>query len=129
MRFNLRVRSLDTVQDYTPSEFRYLLDLARDLKRAKCTRTEQQHLSGKEICLILDKTSIHTRCAIEVACHDQGAHGDLSGSVRIAHRPYGIVQGHRPRARTDVDAISIAAPAERVSRRSPKPPACRFSTA
>ncbi len=43
MSFNLRNRSLLTVQDYTPREFRYLLDLARDLKRAKYARTEQKH--------------------------------------------------------------------------------------
>ncbi len=52
MSFNLRNRSLLMVQDYTPREFRYLLDLARDFKRAKYARTEQKHLSGKEICLI-----------------------------------------------------------------------------
>ena len=74
MSFNLRNRSLLTVQDYTQREFRYLLDLARDLKRAKYARTEQQHLAGKEICLIFEKTSTRTRCAFEVACHDQGAH-------------------------------------------------------
>src|SRR5947199_1518121 len=63
MGFNLRNRSLLTVQDYTPREFRYLLDLARDLKRAKYARTEQKHLSDKEICLIFEKTSTRTRCA------------------------------------------------------------------
>ncbi len=73
MSFNLRNRSLLTVQDYTQREFRYLLDLARDLKRAKYARTEQKHLEGKEICLIFEKTSTRTRCAFEVACHDQGA--------------------------------------------------------
>jgi ornithine carbamoyltransferase len=73
MSFNLRNRSLLTVQDYTQREFRYLLDLARDLKRAKYARTEQEHLKGKEICLIFEKTSTRTRCAFEVACHDQGA--------------------------------------------------------
>ena len=73
MSFNLRNRSLLTVQDYTQREFRYLLDLARDLKRAKYARTEQQRLAGKEICLIFEKTSTRTRCAFEVACHDQGA--------------------------------------------------------
>ena len=40
MSFNLRNRSLLTVQDYTQREFRYLLDLARDLKRAKYAGTE-----------------------------------------------------------------------------------------
>src|SRR5204862_63669 len=74
MSFNLRNRSLLTVQDYTPREFKYLLDLARDLKRAKYAGTEQQHLRGKEICLIFEKSSTRTRCAFEVACYDQGAH-------------------------------------------------------
>jgi ornithine carbamoyltransferase len=88
MSFNLRNRSLLTVQDYTPREFRYLLDLARDLKRAKYARTEQRHLDGKEICLIFEKTSTRTRCAFEVACYDQGANVtylDPSGS-QIGHK-------------------------------------------
>ncbi len=74
MSFNLRNRSLLTVQDFSQREFRYLLDLSRDLKRAKYARTEQQHLKGKEIVLMFEKTSTRTRCAFEVACHDQGAH-------------------------------------------------------
>jgi ornithine carbamoyltransferase len=76
------------VQDYTQREFRYLLDLARDLKRAKYARTEQKHLEGKEICLIFEKTSTRTRCAFEVACYDQGANVtylDPSGS-QIGHK-------------------------------------------
>ena len=88
MSFNLRNRSLLTVQDYTPREFRYLLDLARDLKRAKYAGTEQKHLEGKEICLIFEKTSTRTRCAFEVACYDQGAHVtylDPAGS-QIGHK-------------------------------------------
>src|SRR6187431_2601095 len=88
MSFNLRNRSLLTVQDYSQREFRYLLDLARDLKRAKYARTEQEHLKGKEIVLIFEKTSTRTRCAFEVACHDQGAHVtylDPSGS-QIGHK-------------------------------------------
>ncbi len=88
MSFNLRNRSLLTVQDYTQREFHYLLDLARDLKRAKYARTEQQHLAGKEIVLIFEKTSTRTRCAFEVACYDQGAHVtylDPAGS-QIGHK-------------------------------------------
>jgi ornithine carbamoyltransferase len=88
MSFNLRNRSLLTVQDYTQQEFKYLLDLARDLKRAKYARTEQEHLKGKEICLIFEKTSTRTRCAFEVACHDQGANVtylDPAGS-QIGHK-------------------------------------------
>ena len=88
MSFNLRNRSLLTVQDYTQREFRYLLDLARDLKRAKYAGTEQHHLQGKEVCLIFEKTSTRTRCSFEVACHDQGAHVtylDPAGS-QIGHK-------------------------------------------
>jgi len=88
MSFNLRNRSLLTVQDYTQREFRYLLDLARDLKRAKYARTEQKHLLDKEICLIFEKTSTRTRCSFEVACYDQGAHVtylDPAGS-QIGHK-------------------------------------------
>src|ERR1700751_928226 len=88
MSFNMRNRSLLTVQDYTHREFRYLLDLARDLKRAKYARTEQKHLQDKEICLIFEKTSTRTRCAFEIACYDQGAHVtylDPSGS-QLGHK-------------------------------------------
>jgi len=88
MSFNLRNRSLLTVQDFTQREFSYLLDLARDLKRAKYSHTEQQHLKGKEIVLIFEKTSTRTRCAFEVGCHDQGAHVtylDPSGS-QLGHK-------------------------------------------
>jgi ornithine carbamoyltransferase len=88
MSFNLRNRSLLAVQDYTTREFQYVLDLARDLKRAKYARTEQMHLKGKEICLIFEKTSTRTRCAFEVACYDQGANVtylDPAGS-QIGHK-------------------------------------------
>lgn len=88
MGLNLRNRSLLTVQDYAPREFRYVLDLARDLKRAKYARTEQQHLKGKNIALIFEKTSTRTRCAFEIACYDQGANVtylEPSGS-QIGHK-------------------------------------------
>lgn len=88
MSFNLRNRSLLTIQDYTQREFKYLLDLARDLKRAKYAKTEQKHLLDKEIVLIFEKTSTRTRCAFEVACYDQGANVtylDPAGS-QIGHK-------------------------------------------
>src|ERR1051326_1362222 len=88
MSLNLSNRSLLTVQDFTQREFLYLLDLARDLKRAKYAGTEQQHLKGKEVVLIFEKTSTRTRCAFEVACFDQGAHVtylDPAGS-QIGHK-------------------------------------------
>jgi ornithine carbamoyltransferase len=72
--FNVHNRSYLTLVDYTPRQIRYLLDLSRDLKRAKYTGTEVPRLTGKNIALIFEKTSTRTRCAFEVAAHDQGAH-------------------------------------------------------
>jgi len=74
MAYNLRNRSFLKLLDFTPKEIQYLLDLARDLKRAKYTGTEQPRMKGKNIALIFEKTSTRTRCAFEVAAYDQGAH-------------------------------------------------------
>ncbi|WP_170406119.1 ornithine carbamoyltransferase [Ruegeria arenilitoris] len=88
MAFNLKGRSYLKIADFSQREMLYLLDLARDLKRAKYTRAEQQSLKGKNICLIFEKTSTRTRCAFEVAAYDQGAnitYLDPSGS-QIGHK-------------------------------------------
>ncbi|MFO7370246.1 MAG: ornithine carbamoyltransferase [Bacteroidales bacterium] len=74
MPFNLRNRSFLKLLDFTPAEIKFLLDLSTDLKKAKYTGTEQPLLAGKNIALIFEKTSTRTRCAFEVAAHDQGAH-------------------------------------------------------
>ena len=74
MAFNLRNRNFLKLLDFTPTEIQYMLDLARDLKRAKYAGTEQPRLKGKNIALIFEKTSTRTRCAFEVAAYDQGAH-------------------------------------------------------
>jgi ornithine carbamoyltransferase len=81
MAFNLRNRSLLTLQDFTPEDIRYLLDLAADLKRAKTAGTETPRLQGKNIALIFEKASTRTRCAFEVAVHDQGGHVTYIDSV------------------------------------------------
>ena len=60
--------------DFTPDELRYLLDLAARLKAAKKARHEPQFLRGRNIALLFEKDSTRTRCAFEVAAHDQGAH-------------------------------------------------------
>ncbi|MGP4958942.1 ornithine carbamoyltransferase, partial [Pseudomonas helleri] len=74
MAFNMRNRSLLSLMHHTTRELNYLLDLSRDLKRAKYSGIEHAHLKGKNIALIFEKTSTRTRCAFEVAAHDQGAH-------------------------------------------------------
>lgn len=74
MNIDLRRRSFLKELDFTPAEWRYLLDLSTRLKAAKRAGTERPHLAGKNIALVFEKTSTRTRCAFEVAAHDQGAH-------------------------------------------------------
>jgi ornithine carbamoyltransferase len=74
MSFNLHQRSLLDLKDFPPRAIRYLLDLAAELKRAKAAGTEHPRLKGKNIALIFEKASTRTRCAFEVAVHDQGGH-------------------------------------------------------
>ena len=73
MAFNLRNRSFLRLLDFSTQEIQYMLDLSRDLKRAKYAGTEQQRLKGKNIALIFEKASTRTRCAFEVGAMDQGA--------------------------------------------------------
>ena len=86
--FNLRNRSFLKEVDFNSKEWKFLLALAADLKAAKYAGTEQPRLAGKNIALIFEKTSTRTRCAFEVAAHDQGAHVtylDPSGS-QMGHK-------------------------------------------
>ncbi|EGO65664.1 ornithine carbamoyltransferase [Acetonema longum] len=74
MGFNLRNRSFLTLMDFSPKEIRYLLDLSKELKRAKAAGTEEPRLRRKNIVILFEKDSTRTRCSFEVAALDQGAH-------------------------------------------------------
>ncbi|MDT0543349.1 MULTISPECIES: ornithine carbamoyltransferase [Streptomyces] len=74
--------------DFTAEEFRQLVALSAELKAAKRAGAEVQHLKGRNIALIFEKTSTRTRCAFEVAAADQGAsttYLDPAGS-QIGHK-------------------------------------------
>lgn len=88
MAFNLKNRHFLKELDFTKDELLFLLNLAKELKSAKYTGTEQQKLKGKNIALIFEKDSTRTRCAFEVAAHDQGAHVTYLG-------PSGSQMGHK----------------------------------
>ncbi|WP_067781188.1 ornithine carbamoyltransferase [Actinomyces vulturis] len=60
--------------DFTPAEWRSLLDLSAKLKADKKAGREVKTLKDKNIALIFEKTSTRTRCSFEVAAFDQGAH-------------------------------------------------------
>ncbi len=88
MPLNLRNRHFLKLEDFTPEEIQFLLDLAAQLKAAKYGGFEQKRLVGKNIALIFEKSSTRTRCAFEVAAYDQGAHVTYIG-------PSGSQIGHK----------------------------------
>jgi ornithine carbamoyltransferase len=89
---DLRGRSFLKLADFTPDEIRYLLDLSGELKAAKKEGREEKKLVDKNIALIFEKDSTRTRCAFEVAAHDQGAHVTFMG-------PSGSHMGHKETAK------------------------------
>jgi ornithine carbamoyltransferase len=88
MPYNNRNRGLLSLVHHSERDLHYLLDLSRDLKRAKYAGAAQQRLQGKNIALIFEKTSTRTRCAFEVAAYDEGAHVTYidPSSSQIGHK-------------------------------------------
>ncbi len=74
MAVNLKGRSFLTLEDFTPGEIRYLLDLAHDLKAKRRAGVCEPTMQGKHIVLLFEKTSTRTRCSFEVAATQEGAH-------------------------------------------------------
>ena len=72
MPVNIRGRSFLKLLDFTPSEVRYLLDLAHEFKALKQAGVRHNSLEGKNIVLLFEKTSTRTRNAFEVAGKDLG---------------------------------------------------------
>jgi ornithine carbamoyltransferase len=79
MAINLHGRNVLALDDFTPEELSYLLDLGKGLKATKLAGSEEPRLSGKNIALIFEKDSTRTRSGFEVAAHDQGAHVTYMG--------------------------------------------------
>lgn len=69
---NLKGRSLLTLMDFSKEEINYLIDLAKQMKNDKKEGVEWKRIGGKNIVLLFEKDSTRTRCAFEVAAHDQG---------------------------------------------------------
>lgn len=88
MAIDLKGRHFLKELDFSPEEFRHLVELAAELKAAKRAGAEVKRLVGKNIALVFEKTSTRTRCSFEVAAADQGAsttYLDPSGS-QIGHK-------------------------------------------
>ncbi|MDI4567570.1 MAG: ornithine carbamoyltransferase [Mycoplasma sp.] len=116
---NLRGRSFITLLDFSPREIEYLLDLSRDLKRAKYAGIETPKLKGKNVVLLFQKDSTRTRCAFEVGAFDQGMNvtylgpsgsqmgkkESIADTARVLGRMYDGIQ-FRGYKQSDVEALA-----------------------
>jgi ornithine carbamoyltransferase len=122
MPFNNHQRDLLSLVHHSERDLHYLLDLSRDLKRAKYSGVEQQRLRGKNIALIFEKTSTRTRCAFEVAAYDEGAHvtyidpsssqighkESMKDTARVLGRMYDAIE-YRGSAQENVETLAAYA--------------------
>ncbi|MDR0596337.1 MAG: ornithine carbamoyltransferase [Clostridiales Family XIII bacterium] len=72
MAVNLKGRSFLTLMDYSPTEIRYLLDLAAKLKKDRAAGVFGDSLRGRNVLLLFEKTSTRTRSAFEVGATQEG---------------------------------------------------------
>ncbi len=85
---NLTGRDFLQESDFSRGELGSLLTLSADLKAARRARTEVQHLQGKEVALIFEKTSTRTRVAFELAMRHQGGNVTVldPSSSQVGHK-------------------------------------------
>ncbi|MGW0161059.1 ornithine carbamoyltransferase [Mycobacterium sp. NPDC003323] len=119
MAINNRNRSVLSLVHHTDRDLHYLLDLSRDLKRAKYSGLGTRTLAGKNIALIFEKASTRTRCAFEVAAYDEGAHvtyidlassqlgrkESLKGTARVLGRMYDAIE-YRGASQASVELLA-----------------------
>lgn len=70
----LKGRDLLELNDYSPEEITYLIELAIELKRKAKNGEVYQPLLGKTIGLIFEKSSTRTRVSFEVGMYQLGGH-------------------------------------------------------
>lgn len=61
-----------TLEDYTPEDLRYLLDLALRLKKEKKDHVDQRKCIGDNMLMLFEMESTRTRCAFETSAQDLG---------------------------------------------------------
>ena len=119
MTINLKGRSFVRELDYTSDEWRYLLQLTEQLKLEQRSGPQRPRLEEANIAVIFEKASTRTRCAFEVAAHQQGAHVtylDPSGShmghkesakdsARVLGRMFDAIE-YRGFSQTTVEALA-----------------------
>lgn len=85
MSVNLRGRNFLAIEDFTPDQIRYLLDLAHQLKAEKKSGIDQHRFGGKNLLMLFEMGSTRTRCAFETSANDLGM-----GTTYLANSHFGV---------------------------------------
>lgn len=72
MQNNFAGKHFLTLEDYTPEDLRYLLDLALRLKKEKKDHVDQRKCIGDNMLMHFEMESTRTRCAFETSAQDLG---------------------------------------------------------
>ncbi len=129
MAFNNRNRSLLSLVHHTDRDLHYLLDLARDLKRAKYSGSPPEQPGGQEHRPDLREDLHPHPLRVRGGGLRRGRARHLHRPDVVADRAQGVDEGHRPGARPDVRRDRVPRqPPRRPSRNSPSTPGCRCST-
>ena len=72
MAISLKGRNFFALEDFTPEEIRYLLDLAIRLKKESREHIRHQDYIGEDFLLLFEMNSTRTRCAFETSANDLG---------------------------------------------------------
>lgn len=72
MQNNFAGKHFLTLEDYTPEDLRYLLDLALRLKKEKKGHVDQRKCIGDNMLMLFEMESTRTRCAFETSAQDLG---------------------------------------------------------
>lgn len=72
MQNNFSGKHFLTLEDYTPEDLRYLLDLALRLKKEKKDHVDQRKCIGDNMLMLFEMESTRTRCAFETSAQDLG---------------------------------------------------------
>ena len=72
MNNSLRGRDYINIHDLSSEDFRYLIDLAWNLKAQKKSGVDQRYFPGKNVLANFEWGSTRTRCAFETSCNDLG---------------------------------------------------------
>ncbi len=119
---SLRGRSFLTLQDFTPDEITYLLDLSDRVKRERRENQRLQRFTGYTLAMLFEKRSTRTRAAFETAFGEEGGHAvflstadiqlgakeTIEDTARVLGRMFDIVEFRGFAHRTAEDLATFA---------------------